>query len=320
MKKFTKIVLIIAAVFVVTGVGFVIAGSVTAGGMGALREQLRSGELNFDNWHFEDGIYYHKDGSNHHGDVRIDMSDIVQEGMNLLPVGTEQAEDEFSKTVKRIELDTDLASITVKQTNDDKLKVSLREGYTKYYNAKENGDTLSISYDVSGHTFKQGPKIIVELPEHMELKELYIDNDLGEVVLQDLEESLRMIEVYADLGNVRIEECKAYKEGTLVVEAALGNIEVEDSKFGKVDLNANMGNVDFNGKVTGDITVQADMGNVEVELDGKEKDYNIRMKANMGDVIYNSEKQNGDFNLQQEDAIGEIVLTCAMGNVELEFD
>lgn len=320
MKKFTKIVLIIAAVFAITGFGFVIAGSVTAGGMGVLREQLRSGELNFDNWHFEDGVYYHKDGTNHHEKVKVGLSGIVKESSNLLPIGTEQIEEIFSKEVKRIEVDTDLGSITVKQTNDDKLKVSLYDGYTKYYSAKENGDTLSISYDVSGHTFKQGPKIIVELPKHMELEVLYVDTDLGEVILQDLEESLQMIEVYSDLGNVQIEDCKTHEVSTLIVNAALGNIVIEDSKFKEADLNAALGNVEFSGKVTGDMTVQADMGNIEVELDGKEKDYNIRMEADMGDVIYNRVKQKGDFNLQQEEAGGDIVLSCDIGNVELEFE
>lgn len=320
MKKFTKIVLIIAAVFAIAGFGFVIAGSVTAGGMGVLREQLRSGELNFDNWHFEDGVYYHKDGTNHHEKVKVGLSGIVKESSSLLPIGTEQTEEIFSKEVKGIEVDTDLANITVKQTNDDKLKVSLYDGYTKYYSAKENGDTLSISYDVAGHTFKQGPKIIVELPKHMELEELYIDTDLGEAILQDIEESLRMIEVYSDLGNIRIEDCKIYEESSVIVKAALGNIEIEDSKFGEADLNAALGNVEFSGKVTGDMTVQADMGNIEVELDGKEKNYNIRMEADMGDVTYNNQKQGKSFSHNGEDAEVEIVLTCSMGNVELSFD
>ena len=190
----------------------------------------------------------------------------------------------------------------------------------KYYNVKENGDTLSVSYDVAGRTFKQGPKIIVELPKHMELEGLYVDTDLGEVILQDLEESLNVIEVYSDLGNIRIEDCKAHEASTLTVNAALGDVEIEDSKFGEADLNAALGNVDFSGKVTGNMTVQVNMGNIEVELDGKEKDYNIRMEAEMGEVIFNGRKQDDNYTVQQENAIGDIELKCDMGNIELDFE
>ena len=314
MKKFTKITLIIAAVLVVIGLGFIIAGSVTAGGAGVLREQLRSGDLNFGNWHFEDGVYYR-------GGVEVDVSDVVGDAMNLLPVGTEASKNEFAEEISHLEVDVDLANITIKNTDAAYAKVSLEEGYMKYYEAKVNGDTLHVNYDVSGHNFKQGPKIVIELPKDMQLESIYIDTDLGEVNLLEMKQSIDTLEINSDLGNIRIEDCKV--TGNCTMNAALGNIVVEDSDFRRIDMNADMGNIDFSGKVEGDITAQADMGNIEVELDGKESDYNIELGSDMGDVKYKGQKQNGmggSFTYYQENAIGDIVLNCDMGNVELEFD
>lgn len=314
MKKFTKITLIIAAVLVVIGLGFIIAGSVTAGGAGVLREQLRSGDLNFGNWHFEDGVYYR-------GGVEVDVSDVVGDAMNLLPVGTEASKNEFAEEISHLEVDVDLANITIKNTDAAYAKVSLEEGYTKYYEAKVNGDTLHVNYDVSGHNFKQGPKIVIELPKDMQLESIYIDTDLGEVILLEMKQKIGTLEVYSDLGNIRVEDCKV--TGNCTMNAALGNIVVEDSDFRRIDMNADMGNIDFSGKVEGDITAQADMGNIDVELDGKESDYNIELGSDMGDVKYKGQKQNGmggSFTYYQENAIGDIVLNCDMGNVELEFD
>lgn len=314
MKKFTKVVLIITAVLTVTGLGFVIAGSVIAGGAGALTAQLRSGELNFGNWHFEDGVYYK-------GDIELDVSDVVGDAMNLLPVGSEASKNEFAEDITRLEVDVDLANITIKTTDTAYAKVSLEEGYTKYYKAKVSDGTLYVNYDVAGHNFKQGPKIEIELPKDIQLESIYIDTDLGEVKLLEMKQTIGALEINSDLGNIRVEDCKV--SGNCTMTAALGNIIIDDSYFRKIDLCAHMGNIEFSGTVEGDLTAQADMGNIEVELDGKEQDYNIELSADMGDVKYKGQKQSGmggSFICYQDNAIGDIVLNCDMGNVELEFD
>lgn len=314
MKKFTKISLIIAGIMVVVGLGFVIAGSVMAGGASAMIDQLRSGDLNFGNWHFDNGVYYK-------GGVDINVTDIVEETLEILPVGSEHTTNEFSEDITRLEMDTDLANITIKPANVAEITVSLEDGYLAYYDVKVSGNTMDVSYDVGGHTFKQGPKIIVEVPKQMSLEHIYIDTDLGEVKILNLEQPLQGLEINADLGNVIIEECKV--NGTCTVTAALGNIEMEDSYFKKIDLGADMGNIEFSGTIEGDITAQADMGNIDVELEGKESDYNIELSTDMGEVTYKGQKQGGmggTITYYQENAIGDINLNCDMGDVELSFE
>lgn len=313
MRKFVKISLIIVAVLVVTGFGFIIAGSVTAGGMGVLKEQLRSGDLNFGNWHFEDGVYYK-------GNMEIDVTDMVSGTLDLLPVGSEQMENEFTENIVNLEIDTDLSNLTICNADVEHVRVSLNEGYIRYYEAEVSGDTLYISYDVDGHSFKQGPKILVEVPKHMTLKNISVDTDLGEIVIQELSEPLQGLCINSDLGNILVNDCKV--SGNAEVTAAMGNITVKDACFENIELSADMGNVEFAGKVEGDITAQADMGNVEVELEGKKEDYNIELSADMGEVTWEGHKQSGmsgSVSLYQENACGDIILNCDMGNVELSF-
>lgn len=314
MKKFTKIILIMATVLAVAGLSFVIAGSVTAGGMGTLTAQLRSGDLNFGGWHFDDGVYYN-------GDVKMDVTDMVEESLAVLPRGTDQLTNEFSEEITRLEINTDLADLTIKTSDVEKITVSLKEGYAKYYDVKVSGDTMYISYDVGGTNFKQGPKITVEIPQQMTLEAICVDTALGEVKVQDLELSSQELELNSDLGNIIVENCKV--DGYCIASAALGNIKVDDCYFTSVDMSADMGNIEFAGKVEGDIIAQADMGNIEVALDGKEADYNIELSTDMGDVTYNGQKQSGmggSITYYQENAIGEIRLNCDMGNVKLTFE
>ena len=314
MRKFTKVVLIITAVFVVTGMGFIIAGSVTAGGMGVLRQQLKSGELNFGNWHFEDGVYYK-------GGIEVDMTDAVTDAMQLLPVGTEKDKSEFAETISAIEIDTDLANITVKATDTNQVKVNLEDGYKKYFEAKVKGDTLYVSYDVKGKSFKQGPKITVELPREMCPDKMHVDTDLGEVRLLGIRQLGNEWKIKSALGNIVVGECEV--NGKCTITASLGNIHIEDSSFGEIDLNAAMGNIEFSGEVNGDLLANAAMGNIEVEVDGREEDYNIELSTDMGDVKYKGqshEGMGGSYKCYPENPIGDIVLDCDMGNVELEFE
>lgn len=311
MKKITKMILIIVVVLTVVGFGFIIAGTVTAGGVGALTAQLRSGELNFGNWHFEDGVYYK-------GDVEVDLTDVVDETMGLIPSGNEEDEKNFTEDIKTVEVDADLANVTIKTTDVVHIKVTLKEGYKKYYKAETNGDVLHISYDVQGHSFKQGPKILIEIPEEMVLDGIYIDTDLGEVTLSKLAYPLQELEINSDLGNIRVEDCTVQESATIA--AALGNIVIEDSHFRKIDMSADMGNIELSGTIEDEITAQADMGNIEVDVDGKAENYNIQLSSDMGNVEFEGHKHGNSFESCHEAVNAYIVLNCDMGNVELKFD
>jgi len=311
MKKFTKITLWIATILLVTGLGFLIAGSVTAGGMGVLAARLRSGELNFGNWHFEDGVYYK-------GGEEIDVTNFAKGALNLLPAGNERVADEFEVDITRLEIETDLSNITIKMSETDHLRVSLEDGYTKYYETDVDDNTLTIRYDVNGRTFKQGPKIVVEIPENQQMECIYVNTNLGEVTLLELTQQVEDLEIYSDMGNIRVEDCKM--KGNCIISAALGNIAIEDSQFKMVDLSADMGNIDFCGRVEADMTAQADMGNITVELQGFPEDYNIQLSTDMGNVVYAGEKQGSYFDSYNVEADAYIVLNCDMGDVELNFD
>lgn len=315
MKKFTKISLVIAGIMTVVGFGFVIAGSVIAGGMGALAAELRSGDLNFGNWHFENGVSYVNENV-------YNMADMLENAMDALPTGSEHVTDKFSEAIAGLEIDTDLANITVKSSDVDEITVSLEDGYLNYYDVKIDGDMLHISYDVGAHTFKQGPKITVEVPEGVVLEHIYANTDLGEVKILNLRQPLVDLTINANLGNVKVEDCKV--NGSGVITAALGNIEVDDSYFERLELSADTGNIEFSGRIKEDLGAQADMGNIDVELDGDVEDYNFELTSDMGNVTFGGQKREGsmggEYTAYHTDADAYIFLNCDMGDVELSFD
>jgi len=315
MKKFTKVVWIIVAVLAVTGFGFVIAGSVVAGGVNVLASQLKSGDLNFGNWHFEDGIYYYND------DIQIDVTGLVEESVDALPGGNEESSDSFVGNISKIEVDADLANITVKNANVENITVRLEEGYLKYYETTVVGDTLHVKYDMKGRNVKRGPKITIEVPEKLTLDKISVDLALGNINITELKQPIEQLEVHADLGDVRIEGCKVNSNCT--IRDALGNIVIKDSDFKTIDMDADLGNVEFKGSIDGDMLVEANMGDIDVKIDGDEEDYGVDLRTDMGKILYKDMKQSGtnaSFSYVLEDAVGTITLHCDMGDVELEFN
>ena len=313
MKKFTRGILIITAVFVITGMGFIIAGSVTAGGFNVLRQQLKSGELNFGNWHFEDGVYYK-------GDIEVDVTNTVTGAVKMLPAGTETAKHEFTEQIANIDIDADLASITIKETDTSQVKVNFKEGYKKYFEAEVKGDTLYVSYKVKNQNFKQGPKITIELPKNMAPEKIEINTELGEINVLGISQPIEELNIKSSLGDICLKECEVKKD--CVLTASLGNIQVKNSVLGKTDIDAALGNIEFSGEVKSDLYAQAAMGNIEVEVDGREEDYNIELSTDMGDMTYNHQEYEGtggSYKCYTENPIGSIILDCDMGNVELVF-
>lgn len=314
MKKFTKISLIISAVLAVTGFGFLVAGCVTAGGIGVLRTHLKNGELNFGNWHFEDGVYYS-------GSKEIDVSEVVKNSVNLLPAGAESVKDEFTENVTRLQMDIDVADVTIKGSDAEYITVRFEDGYVKHYEAKTEGNTLYVTYHADEEHVKNGPAISIELPEACLLEEIHISADVGTVKLKEIRNPLQTVDINAALGDVTIKECTV--QGDCTVTAALGDIKIKESEFTNVKLTANLGNADFEGTIKSELYIKADMGNIKAELDGRASDYNITLSTDMGNVKYNGEMQGeagGTFSYNQKNAEKNITLDCGMGNVEVEFD
>lgn len=314
MKKFSKITLIIAAVFAIVGLTLCTTAISIGGGINELRNLAKSGNLNFGNWHFEDGVYYR-------GENMLDVVDELEVDFDLLPAGTESATGNYSEQISRIDMDLDIANVQIRVVDTDTLNVTMENGYEKYYTEKLNGDTLEITYDVGMKTFKDGPDITINVPARYELDEIVIDTDLGNVEIRGFEHGIGYLNVKADLGNIEVSNCLI--TGDSILEADMGNAQMTDVTCQNVELNSDMGEVSFKGTVNGDLTMEADMGSATAEILGKESDYNVCLSADMGEVTCSGHRYHkdmgGEYETNNAGAKGDIYMHSSMGAVELSF-
>ena len=295
MKKFTKITLILAAVLTIVGLTLCTTAISLSGGISEIRNLAKSGKLNFGNWHFEDGFYYR-------GENLLDVQEEWKIDIDLEASGNERLSGEYTEQIRRIEMDLDIANVVVKSTDDEKLTVSMEDGYKKYYEEVHKNDTLKITYDVGGKTFKDGPDITIYVPSDWSLSDIVIDLDLGNVEIRELPQEIESVEIDVDMGNITVDNCVVSR---------------------KAVLDADMGAVNFSGELEGNLTMEADMGSAKAEINGKESDYNIELNADMGEVIYDGhhhkEDMGGKYETHHANAVGDIIMRSSMGSVELSF-
>lgn len=316
MKKFTKITLIIAAVFACVGIVLCCVATTVAGGIGQLSQMAQNGELNFGNWHFEDGVYYQGDENFLGNGVSVTLNEDTLFG------GIESLNTTYDEEIDKIELELDAGNVVVKAAEQDRVSVSVKNGFRKHYSQKLEGNKLTVTYDVKGINYKESPEIIVYIPDSSVLEEIEIEADMGNVEIWDLEQGCENLDITAKMGNIEVhnslvkEECK--------LKANMGNASMTEVICEKAELHAAMGAVSFEGIVNGDLSLTTDMGSAKAIVEGSESDYNIYLDADMGKINYNGknhqvDNHNNSYECKSANARGDIYMESSMGEVDLTF-
>lgn len=316
MKKFTKITLIIAAVFICVGIVLCCVATTVAGGIGQLRQMAESGALNFGNWHFEDGVYYRGEEKFFGNDISVTLNE------DTLLKGVESAHMTYSEEIRKIEMELDAGSVVVKTTEQEEISVSMENGFKKYFTEKLEGDKLIVTYDTKGIYNKSTPDIVVFIPKDCVLKVLEIEADMGNVEVWDLTQGCEKLDITAKMGNIEVHN--SLIDGNCKLKADMGNAQMTKVTCHDTELHAAMGAVSFDGIANGDLRLTTDMGSAKANVEGKESDYNIYLYADMGQIhcngkTHHSDHHNSSYEYESANAKRDIYMESDMGEVELTF-
>lgn len=315
MKKFTKITLIIAAVFAAVGIALCTVAATVAGGLGQIRTMARNGELNFGNWHFEDGVYYK-------GEDMLENIGGFELGVDLLAGGDEQEKNAYTQEIRNIEMDLDLANVVIKAIEQDNFTIEMKNGFTKHYTERVEGDTLVVTYDVGVNNYKDAPDITICIPKNCELETINVETDLGNVEIWDLVQGCEEIILSADMGNVAVYNSNISRYCN--IQADMGNAQMTDVICKTAELHSDMGTVKFAGVIKEDLRLTTDMGSAEADIAGKETDYNIYLTADLGQVKcdggHHSSHHGNKYECENVGAKGDIYMESSMGEVSLSFE
>lgn len=211
--------------------------------------------------------------------------------------------EEFELTdIKNVNLKTVAATITVKESKDDKVKIEVFSTKEKEVTANVLEDTVSVEYlDQEEHNFtiniginEVQDEMIVYIPKDYE-NNILTDTNYGNISF-DVSLKNASIDIVSDYGNIDIESVK-----NISIDCDFGNINVKNV-YNKLDIETEYGNVNVdNLEINEDSNIVTKYGNVNVE---KTNDIRIDTDVNLGSVDVNKNNKEADVTLNIKSEMG----------------
>lgn len=280
MKKFAKIMLIIACIFLILGVGFAAAGAA----MGATVKDM---DLSED---FKDGVQIMKN---------IIISDDVLErddnSSDTDSFGSDGIRTFSAELTDRLEIDLCSDELILREYDGDKVMIEVED---------EDADDVKIQssskLEIKTTKAKSNRCIIVSYPRGKNFSEMEISVDAGSVNVENA--------LYADKLDVQIGAGEFVNESTisvkeLDVEVGAGSAEIMGLTAKKIDGECSLGSLmlEINGKET-DYNYKLECGVGEISIDGESYGGFAKEKK-----------------ITNTGASGEIDLECGVGEIEISF-
>lgn len=204
----------------------------------------------------------------------------------LIPKKTQTIFDQSynAEEIKNITIDSDAGDITIKNSNDGKIRLTANGINSDSFDAEADGNTLKISsskldkMNFFGWAQRSiGCDIVIYVPTVMD-----------------------SVSITSNMGNVEIEDELVT---SLTVDNDMGNIEAE-KLGGSFDLNTNMGNIEIERiNITANSKATTNMGDIDIE---KTNEVNIYAKTSMGDCDVKDNTPTASVMLTAETDMGSI--------------
>ena len=290
MKKFVKIMLILATIFLAVGIGFSVAGVAMGATVGSVEVLKDIGDhvswssfvkVVGDDWDWDDDDDYDEDD-------RDKKAVASQENGNTRVYEIASAE-ELEIDLKYDELvlkEYDGETIKVEVTNDSSGKVSVKS------------DEHEVKITSSGK--KNERSIQVSYPKGSAFKNLDIEVDAGTVEVSGT--------IYADEFSVTVGAGEFTGNGDITAR--------------ECDIEVGAGEISLSKLDAYDISGECGMGAMKLGLKGKETDYDYRLECGIGEIsIGNSEYSGLGAEKSISNGTGRILeLECGMGEITVTFE
>lgn len=282
MKKFTKACLILVVVLFLFGIAACAAGAVLGAGFGTVRELWNSGELEYLGWRIS------SDG----------IGWIGEDEEGSWKDAAASKEKFKSAEVHQIQIELKHGSLELEEGDvQDEIIVELEKNDGGFRTELENG-VLTLKDERK--RARRDYQIRLKIPKGMKLEKLEIENRAGVVESDGSILRADSIHLEVDAGELILEDIQA-KEFYLKVGA--GNAEIDDLDAENTEVSCGVGNIDL-------------------QMCGREADYNYQIKCGVGSIYVNKDSYTALGKDQRIDnkASKAVNLDCGVGNITLETE
>lgn len=299
MKKFAKIMLIIAAVFAVLGIGLSVAGAAMGAGSADFSQTMKD---RFGNA-FRYAYYFVKDDDSHDNEWDDDQEEHESEHKTGSSVsGTSDGNmktyqiDDIEK-ILNLEIDLTYDELILETHSGNDIKVDVENDDAGNVKVRTDSDTLYIT-----STKKNTPHrtISVYYPENMKFAETEIEVAAGNIQMNS-DFYAGSLEVYVGAGEFK----------------NVASVTANDTS-----IEVGTGSVQLSGLDTKLLEGECGMGALTLELAGKESDYSYKLECGVGNIQLGAQSYSGlgrEKTIQNPGASRQANLECGMGEISVSF-
>lgn len=290
MKIFARVMLIIAGVFAMAGIGL------TAGGvaMGATLESVDIVQKIRSHYEDNDGFFLDFLDDWDDGDWDEDWDEDLVETMSN---GEDGVREFYTDPVENVEIDLRYDELILQAYDGDTIHIEVENDEEENVRIRSDSNSLEIK-----SVKKKNNRIVtVSYPRSLEFKKMEIDVDAGTVSLED-KLAAKDFSINVGAGEFISEETITADKAEIEVGAGNAEISTLDAK-----------------KIEG----ECGMGNIIVDLAGRKEDYNYSLECGVGNISIAGEEFSGlakERKVENKGASRTVELECGMGNIEVDFE
>lgn len=301
MKRFLKVILILAAVFGAAGLGLTAGGAAmgaTMGDVGVLDQGVKQ-LLNVLDGR-ESVIAPEEDMAELEDDFQADAENAVNEKGVLTDNADSSAYTKVYEASAVSDLSCDLRyeELVLKTWNEDKVQVKVTG--KDHNGVKINNDNGSLT--IASSQKVRNRSIEIFCPKNLNFQKIKLQMGAGTIQLDG--------DFKADQMEVNVGAGTLENSGSLDVKEA--------------DFTVGVGTADISELQVEKLNGSCGMGNMDLTLAGKAADYNYELKCGLGNLEVDDSQEtsitSGNKQITNEGATKNIKLDCGMGNVQVDFD
>lgn len=201
--------------------------------------------------------------------------------------------------IRQLDVDVSAGTIEIRRTKDSEVKVETSGMKLSYgFKQRQDGDTLELSMKKKVSTKNNKSKIIVYLPENLELQEVSMELGAGVLYIEDI------------------------AAGELDIDLGAGQATVDRFKAGDLEVSCGAGEVTMTGEVETGADLECGTGQITYHAKGAEEDYNYDAKSGIGDITIGSNSISGlgKEKFINNDAYKTISVSCGIGEISIDFE
>lgn len=192
----------------------------------------------------------------------------------------------------RIEFDTDVADISIKEGTEYKLHYRCTKNMIPEWQVADKKLKLTNRNKKVLFGVNNSCKIEITVPRGSELTLVDIQNDVGDV----------------EIDGILTKECN--------VESNVGDIALKDVTMENSVMNSDTGDIEIKNSTFTDLDLSSDVGSVTVESSQRLTDYAFDLSTDIGDIEFNNEDYGNKY--RRDGDAGKITIQGDVGDIEIK--